>query len=34
MSKLEAALDAACGTGVLLLTPIWIVYKVVVFAFS
>jgi len=34
MSKLETALDAVCGTGVLLLTPIWIVYKLAVYALS
>ena len=33
MSKLEAALDALCGAGVLM-TPVWLVYKVVVYALS
>lgn len=33
MSKLEAALDALCGAGVLM-TPVWLIYKVVVYAFS
>lgn len=33
MSKLETALDALCGAG-LLMTPVWLVYKVVVYALS
>lgn len=33
MSKLEAALDALCGAG-LLMTPVWLVYKVVVYSLS
>lgn len=33
MSKLEAALDAVCGTGVLL-TPLYLVYKLVIYAIS
>jgi hypothetical protein len=34
MSKLEAVLDGLCGTGVLLLTPVYLVYKFVIFAVS
>lgn len=33
MSKLEALVDTVCGTGVLL-TPVWLIYKVSVFLFS
>jgi len=33
MTKLEALVDTICGTGVLL-TPIWLIYKVSVFIFS
>jgi hypothetical protein len=33
MSKLEAALDVICGAGVLM-TPVWLIYKVVVYVFS
>ena len=33
MSKLEAALDVICGAGVLM-TPVWLVYKFVAYAFS
>ncbi len=33
MSKIEALIDTLCGTGVLL-TPIYLIYKVSVFIFS
>lgn len=33
MSKFEAALDALCATGVLLV-PVWLVYKVATFLLS
>lgn len=33
MSKLEAALDAVCGAGVLM-TPVWLAYKLIAYAFS
>lgn len=33
MSKIEAMLDALCGTGVLL-TPLYLVYKFVIYATS
>ena len=33
MSKLEALLDACCGAGVLL-TPLYVVYKFIAYAFG
>ena len=33
MSKLEAVLDAFCGAGVLM-TPVYLAYKILVYAFS
>lgn len=33
MAKLEFACEALCKTGVLL-TPVWLAYKVLLFAFS
>jgi hypothetical protein len=33
MSKFEAALDAVCATGVLLV-PVWLVYKLASFVLS
>lgn len=33
MDKFEALLDTICGTGVLM-TPLWLIYKVSVFIFS